>query len=48
MNNEMTGNKIGVEGVKAMSELFQMNTTLTTLNLWSQRKRRGTRKKREK
>ena len=29
----MTGNKIGVEGAKAMSEMLKVNTTLTTLDL---------------
>ena len=29
----MTGNEIGVEGTKAMSEMLKVNTTLTELNL---------------
>ena len=29
----MTGNRIGVEGTKSMSEILEMNTTLTSLNL---------------
>ena len=29
----MTGNDIGVEGTKAMSETLKMNTALTSLNL---------------
>ena len=29
----MTGNEIGVEGAKAMSEMLKVNSTLTTLNL---------------
>ena len=30
----MTDNNIGDEGAKAMSEMIQVNTTLTSLNLW--------------
>ena len=29
----MTGNEIGVEGAKTMSEMFQFNSTLTSLDL---------------
>ena len=29
----MTGNEIGVEGAKAMSEMLKVNTTLTSLFL---------------
>ena len=29
----MTGNRIGVEGAKSMSETLKVNTTLTSLNL---------------
>ena len=29
----MTGNWIGEEGAKSMSEMMKMNTTLTSLNL---------------
>ena len=29
----MTGNEIGDEGAKAMSEMLKVNTTLTSLNL---------------
>ena len=29
----MTGNEIGVEGAKSMSEVLKTNTTLTSLNL---------------
>ena len=42
----MTGNKIGVEGAKAMSEMLKMNTALATLYLGSE-KEEG-RKKKEK
>ena len=33
-----TGNKIGNEGVKALSEMLKVNTTLTNLYLSSERK----------
>lgn len=29
----MTGNKIGIEGAKGMSEMLKENTTLTSLDL---------------
>ena len=29
-----TGNKIGAEGARALSEALKVNTTLTTLDLW--------------
>ena len=32
----MTDNKIGDEGAKALSEMLKVNTTLTSLNLWSE------------
>ena len=35
----MTGNGIGVEEAKRMSEMLKMNTTLTSLNLGGQEKR---------
>ena len=31
----MTGNEIGVEGAKALSEMMKVNTTLTSLKLLS-------------
>ena len=44
----ITGNGIGVEGAKSMSEMLKVNTTLTTLNLGGEeeeikekRKRKG-------
>ena len=37
----MTDNGIGVEGVKAMSETLKDNTTLTSLNLWSEKGRKN-------
>ena len=45
----MTGNKIGVEGAKAMSEMLKKNTTLTSLDLHSEEEeRKEKKKKREK
>ena len=35
----MTDNEIGAEGAKAMSEMLKVNSTLTTLNLWSEEER---------
>ena len=35
----MTDNWIRAEGAKAMSEMLKVNTTLTTLNLWSEEER---------
>ena len=32
----MTVNGIGDEGAKALSEMLQVNTTLTSVNLWSE------------
>ena len=43
----MTGNGIGVEGAKAMSEMMKVNTTLTSLNLWSEEERRKERERRK-
>ena len=43
----MTGNEIGVEGAKALSEMLKVNTTLTSLNLLGEEEeRREKRKKR--
>ena len=33
---KITGNAIGAEGAKAMSEILKVNTTLTSLNLVSE------------
>ena len=45
----MTGNEIGVEGAKTMNEMTKMNTTLTSLNLSGEEKRKkGKRKKKGK
>ena len=32
----MTGNKIGVEGAKTLSEMIKVNTTFTSLDLSSE------------
>ena len=34
----MTGNQIGVEGAKAMSEMLKVNTTITIMDLGSQQR----------
>ena len=45
----MTGNGIGDEGAKSMSEMIRVNTTLTSLNLSCEEERkRGKRKKKGK
>ena len=36
----MTGNGIGDEGAKALSEMMKVNTTLTTLDLWGEEERK--------
>ena len=36
----MTGNEIGVKGAKALSEMLEENTTLTELNLSSEKEKR--------
>ena len=36
----MTGNGLGVEGAKSMSEMLKVNTTLTSLNLTSEEERK--------
>ena len=36
----MTGNRIGVEGAKAMSSMLEVNTTLTTLSLRGEEERK--------
>ena len=41
----MTGNGIGDEGAKAMSEMLKVNTTLTTLNLGGEEERKDKRKR---
>ena len=37
----MTGNEIGAEGAYAMSEMLKVNTTLTSLDLWSEEEERS-------
>ena len=41
----MTGNGIGDEGAKAMSEMVKVNTTLTTLNLRGEEERKERKEK---
>ena len=43
----MAGNGIGVEGVKAVSEMLKVNTTLTSLNLRSDEEREKERERRK-
>ena len=42
----MTGNGIGIEGAKSMSEALKSNTTLTSLNLSGEEEGRKKRKER--
>ena len=44
----MTGNGIGAEGAKAMSEMLKVNTTLTSLNLASEEERKEEKRKKRK
>ena len=44
----MTGNGIRDEGAKAMSEMVKVNTTLTTLNLWSEEEKKRERREKER
>ena len=44
----MTGNRIGVEGAKAMSEMVKVNSTLTTLDLSCEEERKERRKRKKK
>ena len=44
----MTGNGIGAEGAKAMSEMMKVNSTLTTLYLWSEEERKERRERKRK
>ena len=44
----MTGNEIGAEGAKAMSEMLKVNSTLTTLNLEGEEERRERRERKER
>ena len=44
----MTGNDIGDEGAKAMSEMLKVNATLTELNLGGKEERRERERKKQK
>ena len=44
----MTGNDIGVEGAKSMSEMLKTNTTLTSLDLSCQEEGRKRNRKEKK
>ena len=44
----MTVNWIGVEGAKSMSEMLQVNTTLTSLGLSSEEKRKKEKRKKKR
>ena len=44
----MTGNEIGDEGAKAMSEMMKVNSTLTTLNLRGEEERKERRERKRK
>ena len=44
----MTGNEIGDEGAKSMSEMLKSNTTLTSLNLICEEEGKTKKEKRKK
>ena len=44
----MTGNRIGNEGAKAMSEMMKVNSTLTELNLDGEEERKEREEKEKK
>ena len=44
----MTGNGIGVEGAKSMSEMLKTNNTLTSLNLTGEEEGETEKEKRKK
>ena len=44
----MTGNRIGAEGAKAMSEMMKVNSTLTTLYLDGEEERKEKEEKEKK
>ena len=44
----MTGNGIGVEGAKTMSEMMKVNTTLTSLNMRGEEERKEREEKEKK
>ena len=43
----ITGNVVGAEGAKALSEMLKVNTTLTKLELWSEKERKEKEKSKE-
>ena len=43
----MTGNGIGAEGAKAMSEMMKLNSTLTALNLSREEERKENEKEKK-
>ena len=43
----MAGNKIGVEGAKAMNEMLKVNTTLTFLDLRSEEEKKERKRERK-
>ena len=43
----MTGNQIGDEGAKVMSEMLKVNTTLTSLDLGGEDERKKNEEKKE-
>ena len=44
----MTGNEIGDEGAKALSEMLKVNSTLTSLDLGSEEERKREKRKKKK
>ena len=43
----MTVNNIGDEGAKSLSEMLKSNTSLTSLNMWSEQEEKDKKRKRE-
>ena len=43
----MTGNRVGVEGTKSMSEMLKVNTALTSLDLGGEDERKKNEEKKE-
>ena len=44
----MTGNGIGDEGAKSLSEMLKSNTTLTSLNLYGEEERKNREREKRK
>ena len=44
----MTDDRIGDKGVKALSEMFEVNTTLTSLDMSCEEEERGREKEKDK